>query len=81
MVGSGLAGGSAAATLGELGYHVDCFCYQDSEGHIQLQRVALTPPRIIKMTVTVYTGYFTTLLKEEIFDQEKQCLSSCSKQH
>src|SRR5438105_1555918 len=30
MVGSGLAGASAAASLGELGYHVDCFCYQDS---------------------------------------------------
>ncbi len=30
MVGSGLAGGSAAATLGELGYKVHCFCYQDS---------------------------------------------------
>jgi succinate dehydrogenase / fumarate reductase flavoprotein subunit len=30
IVGSGLAGGSAAATLAELGYHVKCFCYQDS---------------------------------------------------
>ncbi len=30
VVGSGLAGGSAAATLAELGYHVKCFCYQDS---------------------------------------------------
>jgi len=30
VVGSGLAGGSAAATLAELGYGVDCFCYQDS---------------------------------------------------
>jgi succinate dehydrogenase / fumarate reductase flavoprotein subunit len=30
VVGSGLAGGSAAASLGELGYHVKCFCYQDS---------------------------------------------------
>ncbi|HOX20778.1 MAG TPA: fumarate reductase/succinate dehydrogenase flavoprotein subunit, partial [Gemmatimonadales bacterium] len=30
VVGSGLAGGSAAATLGELGYNVHCFCYQDS---------------------------------------------------
>jgi succinate dehydrogenase / fumarate reductase flavoprotein subunit len=29
-VGTGLAGGSAAATLSELGYQVDCFCYQDS---------------------------------------------------
>jgi succinate dehydrogenase / fumarate reductase flavoprotein subunit len=30
VVGSGLAGGSAAATLGELGYKVQCFCFQDS---------------------------------------------------
>jgi len=30
VVGSGLAGGSAAASLAELGYNVDCFCYQDS---------------------------------------------------
>ncbi|HNO24551.1 MAG TPA: succinate dehydrogenase (quinone) flavoprotein subunit, partial [Leptospiraceae bacterium] len=30
IVGSGLAGGSAAATLAELGYNVSCFCYQDS---------------------------------------------------
>jgi succinate dehydrogenase / fumarate reductase flavoprotein subunit len=30
VVGSGLAGGSASATLAELGYHVHCFCYQDS---------------------------------------------------
>ena len=30
VVGTGLAGGSAAASLGELGYHVKSFCYQDS---------------------------------------------------
>ncbi len=30
VVGTGLAGGSAAATLGEMGYHVKSFCYQDS---------------------------------------------------
>jgi len=30
MVGTGLAGASAAATLGEAGYHVKTFCYQDS---------------------------------------------------
>ena len=30
VVGSGLAGASAAATLGELGYRVKCFCFQDS---------------------------------------------------
>jgi succinate dehydrogenase / fumarate reductase flavoprotein subunit len=30
VIGSGLAGASAAASLGELGYAVDCFCFQDS---------------------------------------------------
>jgi succinate dehydrogenase / fumarate reductase, flavoprotein subunit len=30
VVGSGLAGGSAAASLAELGYNVHCFCFQDS---------------------------------------------------
>src|SRR3977135_590320 len=30
VVGSGLAGGSAAATMSELGYNVKCFCFQDS---------------------------------------------------
>jgi succinate dehydrogenase / fumarate reductase flavoprotein subunit len=30
VVGSGLAGASAAASLGELGYNVEVFCYQDS---------------------------------------------------
>lgn len=30
VVGTGLAGGAAGATLGEQGYHVEQFCYQDS---------------------------------------------------
>ena len=30
VVGSGLAGASAAASLSELGYRVSCFCFQDS---------------------------------------------------
>src|SRR5215210_5178989 len=30
VVGSGLAGGAAAASLGELGYNVECFAFQDS---------------------------------------------------
>ena len=30
VVGSGLAGGAASASLGELGYNVKCFCFQDS---------------------------------------------------
>ncbi|MGQ0649825.1 MAG: fumarate reductase/succinate dehydrogenase flavoprotein subunit, partial [Gemmatimonadaceae bacterium] len=30
VVGSGLAGASAAATMAELGYNVSCYCFQDS---------------------------------------------------
>ena len=30
VVGTGLAGGSAAASLAEMGYNVKAFCYQDS---------------------------------------------------
>src|SRR5690554_6151146 len=30
MVGTGLAGGAGAASLGELGYNVEAYCYQDS---------------------------------------------------
>src|ERR671916_3037142 len=30
VVGTGLAGGAAAATLGELGYNVKCFTFHDS---------------------------------------------------
>src|SRR5687767_13427202 len=30
IVGTGLGGGAAAATLAELGYNVSAFCYQDS---------------------------------------------------
>lgn len=30
VIGSGLAGGAGAASLGELGYNVKCFCFQDS---------------------------------------------------
>lgn len=30
VVGTGLAGASAASTLGQLGYHVECFCFHDS---------------------------------------------------
>jgi succinate dehydrogenase / fumarate reductase flavoprotein subunit len=35
VVGTGLAGASAAASLGELGYNVDAFCFQDTprRGH------------------------------------------------
>ena len=34
VVGTGLAGASAAASLGELGYNVKAFCFQDSPRQI-----------------------------------------------
>src|SRR5450759_4982778 len=30
VVGSGLAGAAASASLAQLGYEIECFCYQDS---------------------------------------------------
>ena len=63
VVGTGLTGASAAATMGELGYNVQAFCFQDSPRKlIQLQlKVASTLQRIIKAMVTVFTDYFMTL--------------------
>src|SRR4029078_5694861 len=40
VVGTGLAGASAAATLGEAGYVVKSFCYHDSPGRVP----SLAPP-------------------------------------
>ena len=40
VVGSGLAGASAAASLAELGYQVECFCIQDSPRRAPLDRRA-----------------------------------------
>jgi succinate dehydrogenase / fumarate reductase flavoprotein subunit len=47
VVGSGLAGASAAATLGELGYNVKCFCFQDSprRAHSIAAQVGLNPAK------------------------------------
>ena len=54
VVGTGLAGASAAASLGELGYKVKAFCFQDSprRAHRSLPREVSMRPRIIRMTVT-----------------------------
>lgn len=62
MVGTGLAGGSAAATLGEAGYQVKTFCYQDSPvaRTPSRRRAASTPPRTTRATATRSTGSSTT---------------------
>ena len=52
IVGSGLAGASAAATLGELGYKVDCFCFQDSprRAHSIAAQGGINAAKIIRTT-------------------------------
>ena len=60
VVGSGLAGGAAAATLGELGYNVSCFCFQDSARTALLRRAASMPPRITRPMETASTVCSTT---------------------
>ena len=58
VVGTGLAGASAAAPLGELGYQVEAFCFQDSpEGVTASQpRAASMQQRTIRMTATAYSA-------------------------
>jgi succinate dehydrogenase / fumarate reductase flavoprotein subunit len=73
VVGSGLAGGSAAATLGELGYNVDCFCYQDSprRAHSIAAQGGINAAKIIKMMVIAFIVFFMIPLKAVTFVQEK----------
>ena len=65
VVGSGLAGGSAAATLAELGYNVKCFCYQDSpapRAQRSRHKAASTRPRTTRTTATaVYRLFYDTV--------------------
>ena len=66
VVGTGLAGGAAAASLAEMGYNVKAFCFQDSplEGRIRLLlKVELTLRRIIKMMVIRLTDLFYDTVK------------------
>ena len=55
VVGTGLAGASAAASLGALGFNVDIFCIQDSP-----RRVASTPPRTTRTTATALNACSAT---------------------
>ena len=74
VVGTGLAGASAAASLGEMGYNVKAFCFQDSprRAHSIAAQGGINAAKIIKMTETVSTDYFMILLKEEIIVLAKQ---------
>lgn len=62
VVGSGLAGASAAASLAELGYHVTVFLTTTRRaGRTRSRRrVASTPRRTIRTTATACTASSTT---------------------
>ena len=73
LVGTGLAGGSAVATLAELGYNVKAFAFkirQEERTLLQLKG-ELTLQKITKVMAILLIAYFTTRLKVEIIDQEK----------
>ena len=57
VVGTGLAGASAAASLGEMGFKVFNFCIQDSprRAHPSLHREVSMQLRITRTTVTLFT--------------------------
>ena len=74
VVGTGLAGASAAASLGEMGYKVKVFCFQDSPREpIQSQpKVELMQQKITKMMEILFIDSFMILLKGVIIDLERQ---------
>ena len=51
MVGSGLAGAAAAASLGELGYNLSCFCYQDSPRRAHSRPTSPTPSALLTRVI------------------------------
>ena len=63
VVGTGLAGGSASASLAEMGYNVKAFCYQDSprRAHSIAAQGGINAAKIIKMMVILFTGFFMIL--------------------
>jgi hypothetical protein len=75
VVGSGLAGASAAATLGGQGYNVKCFCFQDSPRRAH----SIAAQKTTKEMATLFTGYSTTPLKVETSEQEKQTFTDLPK--
>ena len=74
VVGTGLAGASASATLAELGYNVKTFCFQDSprRAHSIAAQGGINAAKTIREMEILPIVYFTIPLKEEITVLEKQ---------
>ncbi len=73
VVGTGLAGGSAAATLAEQGYNVKAFCYQDSprRAHSIAAQGGINAAKNYQETVTPLTDYSMIPSKEVTIEQER----------
>ena len=58
VVGTGLAGGAAAASLAELGYNVKSFCFQDSprRAHSIAAQGGINAAKNYQTTATVFTA-------------------------
>jgi hypothetical protein len=65
IVGTGLAGASAAASLAELGYNVKAYCFRIARAaHTPLlHRVVSMPLKTTRTMATVFSVYFTIPLK------------------
>ena len=65
VVGTGLGGASAAASLSELGYNVKVFCIQDSprRAHSIAAQGGINAAKTIQMTETASIAFFTTQSK------------------
>ena len=74
VVGTGLAGASAAATMAELGYNVLAFSYHESPRQhiVLLLKEELMQLKIIKMMEIVCIVCFMILLRVVIIDRVKQ---------
>lgn len=58
IVGTGLAGAGAAATLAEMGYHVKCFCYQDFVIKLKALRLVFSNNFVLFKAKMISSGGF-----------------------
>ena len=74
MVGTGLAGASASATLAELGYNVKSFCFQDSSrrAHSIAAQGGINAAKTIKEMGILFTDCFMILLRAGTIGLERQ---------
>ncbi len=74
VVGTGLAGGSASASLAEMGYNVKAFCYQDSprRAHSIAAQGGINAAKNYQNDGDSIYRLFMILSREETTEQEKQ---------